>query len=206
MNRTPRSARRRASRQLAANVPGLRASGPYSSNVRAGSFERSVSSGTEVCILYAISYCAMRVAISGSPNSSSSTWLSFRQVVDEPPPLGRVKPGGSERYSTGSPPRAELHALILASARSRCPTAGRPAADRSDCPLPCEIITTNAGRSLFSLPSPYASHEPMDGRPAIWKSGLEKRHRRIVIDRLRVHRLDEAEIVRHLAQYAASTR
>ena len=47
MKRTPRSASRRASRQLAANVPGLRASGPYSSKVCAGSFERSVSSGTE---------------------------------------------------------------------------------------------------------------------------------------------------------------
>ena len=32
-----------------------------------GSFERSINSGTDVCIRYAISYCAMRVSISGSP-------------------------------------------------------------------------------------------------------------------------------------------
>ena len=35
------------------------------------SLERSVNSGTELCMRNAISYCAMRVAISGSPNSSS---------------------------------------------------------------------------------------------------------------------------------------
>src|SRR5688500_20194993 len=42
--RTPRSASRRASRQLYAKVPGFRASSPYSSKVFAGSFERSVNS------------------------------------------------------------------------------------------------------------------------------------------------------------------
>ena len=46
--------------------PACATSGPYISNVDSGSFERSVSSGTEVCMRYAISYCAMRVAISGS--------------------------------------------------------------------------------------------------------------------------------------------
>ena len=40
----------------------------YRSNVDAGSFERSVSSGTEACIRNAISYCAMRTCVSGSPN------------------------------------------------------------------------------------------------------------------------------------------
>ena len=31
-----------------------------------------------------------------------------------------------------------------------------------------EMRTTNPGRSLFSVPSPYVSHEPMLGRPGIW--------------------------------------
>ena len=69
MKRTPRSASRRASRQLAAKVPGVRESGPYMSKTRSGSAATSVSSGTDVCIRNAISYCAMRVRISGSPNS-----------------------------------------------------------------------------------------------------------------------------------------
>ena len=47
MNRTPRSASRRASRQLAANVPGLRESGPYNSNVSSVSFETSPLAGLE---------------------------------------------------------------------------------------------------------------------------------------------------------------
>ena len=40
---------------------------PIRSKTLCGSFERSVSSGTDDCIRNAISYCAMRVAISGSP-------------------------------------------------------------------------------------------------------------------------------------------
>ena len=49
----------------------------------AGSLERSVRSGTDVCIRYAISYCAMRVAISGSPNSIQLHLVQPRQIVDE---------------------------------------------------------------------------------------------------------------------------
>ena len=72
MKRTPRSASRRASRQLAAKVPGLRDVGAVQvEDVLAARSDRSVSSGTEVCMRKAISYWAMRVAISGSPNSSS---------------------------------------------------------------------------------------------------------------------------------------
>ena len=83
MKRTPRSASRRASRQFAANVPGLRASGPYRSKTSvAARFERSVSSGTDVCMRKAISYWAMRVAISGSPISSMLQLVEPREVVE----------------------------------------------------------------------------------------------------------------------------
>jgi hypothetical protein len=70
MNRTPRSASRRASRQLEANdpSPGVQ---PYSSMVLFASFDMSISPGTLACILNAISYCAMRVAISGSFTAAS---------------------------------------------------------------------------------------------------------------------------------------
>ena len=47
MKRTPRSASRRASRQLAAKVPGFFASGPYISSTDSGSPLRSVTSGTD---------------------------------------------------------------------------------------------------------------------------------------------------------------
>ena len=49
-------------------MPGLRdVRAVQLEDVPRGSFDRSVSSGTEVCIRNAISYCAMRVSISGSP-------------------------------------------------------------------------------------------------------------------------------------------
>jgi len=64
------STRRRLIRQQFANVPFWRASSPYSSKVCSGSFEMSVSSGTELCIRYAISYCAIRDMVSGSATCS----------------------------------------------------------------------------------------------------------------------------------------
>src|SRR5204862_7504 len=68
--RTPRSASRLAWRQLAANVPDLYTSGPYRSRTCFGSFERSISSGTDDCMRNAISYWAMRACVSGSATSS----------------------------------------------------------------------------------------------------------------------------------------
>ena len=53
------------------NVPGVRTSGPYRSRTCRGSRDVSINSGTAVCMRKAISYCAMRVAISGSPTSLS---------------------------------------------------------------------------------------------------------------------------------------
>ena len=75
---------------------------------------------------------------------------------------------------------------------SRCPRAGRRAAGRSG---PCEIRTTNAGRFSLSAPEPVA--EPgADARPAgELRAGLEEGDRRVVVDRLGVHRADEAEVV-----------
>ena len=57
MKRTPRSASRRASRQLAAKVPGLRDVGAVQvEDVLSARSETSVSSGTDVCMRKAISY------------------------------------------------------------------------------------------------------------------------------------------------------
>ena len=73
------------------------------SSTSCGSFEKSVSSGTLVCIRYAISYCAMRVAISGSPKSCSFSSLSFARSSSIPRRTSRLMPSGFDRYSTGSP-------------------------------------------------------------------------------------------------------
>jgi len=104
MNRTPRSASRRARMQLAAYDPGFRASGPYISNVFSGSFDRSASSGTELCIRYAISYCAIRVSISGSPNSAARFAFNCPDKSRMFFRVAGVIPSGSFRNSTGSDP------------------------------------------------------------------------------------------------------
>ena len=64
--------------------PGLRESGPYSSKVDSGSSERSMSSGTEVCMRYAISY--LRDAIMD---------LRVQGLLE----LGRVDPGDAIEHA-----------------------------------------------------------------------------------------------------------
>ena len=123
MNRTPRSASLRASRQLPQTCPALRASSPYSSNVLSGSSDRSVNSGTEACIRNAISYCAMRVAISGSPVCSK---LRLVQIVAGQSRKRRRavacrSPAGSTDTEPDRCPTAKLHALIPRRQKSAAP-------------------------------------------------------------------------------------
>ena len=137
MKRTPRSASRRASRQLAANVPGLR-------DVRAVQLEDALGLLREVGQLghgglHPKRHLVLRDA-RGDLRIAELFELQLVQLAPDRRASGGARrcrsPSGFDRYSTGSPTGAELHALILASAGSRCPTAGRRAADRSGrrCP------------------------------------------------------------------------
>ncbi len=80
-NRTPRSIIRRASRQARANE-GLSGSAPYSARVALLSLFKSISSGADVCSRKAISYEAMRVAISGSPTACEPTAVQRAEQVE----------------------------------------------------------------------------------------------------------------------------
>ena len=81
--------------------PAACTSGPYMSSVAGDSSEKSVSSGTLACIRYAISYWAMRVAISGSPKSCSLHFVQLGEIVEH----ARGAPRGSgRRDSTGTAP------------------------------------------------------------------------------------------------------
>ena len=95
-----------------------------------GSFEMSVSSGTEACIRNAISYCAMRALISGSPNSSERHLIQLAQRVEKVAPvLFARSPAGS----TGTAPDRRPTGTSrpgTGSAETRCPRAGRKAAGR----------------------------------------------------------------------------
>ena len=120
----------------------------------------SITSGTDVCIRNASSYWAIRVSVSGCP--SSSACIAFRscrasRLVRR---IERSIPAGSETYSTGSP--FDRHCTPwYTDGRNPLPHAPWPALGCT----PLEISTTNPGRSWFSDPSPYVTHEPSDGRP-----------------------------------------
>ena len=93
--------------------------------------------------------------------------------------------------------RAELHALIFGGQKAAAPLAVgqrlivRIAASLRNHHHECRQILVLAAQSIGQ---PCAD----DGPPGELESGLEKRHRRIVIDGLGVHGLDEADVVRHL--------
>ena len=103
----------------------------------------------------AISYWAMRVLISGSPNDSRGQLVELADAVEHARgAVAASMPGGFDRYSTGSSPRAEPHALMLRLGRKPLPHRREKIGWSVLLPLPCEIITTNAGRFSFSLPRP----------------------------------------------------
>ena len=90
---------------------------------------------------------------------------------------------------------AELHALVL---RRQEPAAPQPRIERL-------VALTGAReqhdeRRQIAVVGSDAVREPgADGRTArLLRSGLEERHCRIVVDRLGVHRLDDAELVHDL--------
>ncbi len=152
--RTPRSTSRRASKALWANEPGLVTSGPYRSSVAFGSLLRSVSSGTLDCMRNAISYCAMRVCVSGSPSFSKLALVESLQRVEHRAAVraaDAVRVLQVEHRVAGA---AQGHAVVAASAGTRC------AHMRVNSAWPLlpsgkrGVKTTNAGRSLFSLPRP----------------------------------------------------
>ena len=131
-----------------------------------GSCEKSISSGTLVCILNAISYWLMRVAISGS--STQSGWLRGEGChrVDHVALLAAADARRVAQVEDGVALGAELHALEPAGQESAVPL---PRGDRLHLPAPAvrgEHDEARAGPSA-SLPRPYQIHEPMLGRPEI---------------------------------------
>src|SRR5687768_15048301 len=158
--RTPFSIRRRASRQLLANDPSP-GFAPYDSWTSFGSLEMSITSGTAICMRYASSYWLIRVSVSGSPISLSSSSLSCRSASRLRRRLSRSIPLGFETYRIGSP--LERHCTPWK-------TEGRkPLLQRLLPPVgsvPPETRTTKPGRSWLSEPRPQVTHEPIDALPA----------------------------------------
>ena len=169
MNRTPRSASRRASRQLSANVPGLARIRRRTGRRRfaAPSKDPSVPAPRTACGTPSrTARCASRFPDRRTPAEFSS--LSRLQRIQVCAPILRRKALRIRQIQHRIANRAELHALESASAESRCPTAGRREAARcrpgparssrrtpADSPSRCRSRTTptspcSAGRRSAS--------------------------------------------------------
>ena len=79
--------------------------------------DRSVSSGTLVCMRNAISYCAMRVCVSGSPSSSKLLLVQLAERVEH------ARGGRRRRRRAGSAGTAPDRRRCAA--RRRCACVGR---------------------------------------------------------------------------------
>ncbi len=194
MNRTPRSASRRASRQLAANEP--------SAPLRAVQVEhvlrlvarcpsapaRSSASGTPSRT------GLMRVAISGSSTASSCMRLSCCTASTTSRCWSGVDARRVADVQHRVALRAELRRPGTGSAGSRCATAARRSA-AAGRPCRCEVSTTKPGRS--SALAAQAVREPRaHARPAgDRRAGVHERVGRVVVDRLGLQRADDADLV-----------
>ena len=157
---------------------------------------RFITSGTEVCIRYAISYWAIRAWIAGSSvarTPSGAARAGGRASCGgrrRRPRAGcRGRAPGRPRRGTGPPgaPRGG----------TRCPRAASRAAGRSG-----RSADQDAERGQVLVRRAQAVAEPRPHRrpPRDLRAGLEERDRRVVVDRLGVHRADEAELVDDLGR------
>ena len=128
------------------------------------------------------------------------------QVVEHPPPGVGVEPGGIGQVQHRVADGAELDALVLRRQEAAAPEAvverliGRVARALRD-----HARRTPAGRRS-RCPGRRRARRRCSGRPASWAPGLEEGDGRVVVDRLGVHRLDEAEVVGDALRCAAAAR
>ena len=195
MNRTPRSASRRASRQLAANVPGVRLSGPYSSNVDSGSRRQIGHVGH--ARLHAERHLVLR-----DPRFDLGIELLLElmavqrvQLVEHRAAAGAADAVGVAEVEHRILAGPELHALILRIQKAAAPQprverlVGLVRRDEHDERRQVVVHRAQAVRQ------PRAHRRPAGDL----RAGLKERDRRVVVDRLGEHRLDEADVVDDLA-------
>src|SRR5713226_4003202 len=101
----------------------------------------------------------MREAIATSPVVARRSSLRSRIRSSPARWVFELTPSGLERYSTGSPALRKVTPWYV---------DGKNPLDQFEAPplvpLP-ELSTTKAGRFRDSLPKPYVTHAPIEGRP-----------------------------------------
>ena len=148
--------------------------------------ERSVSSGTDVCMRNAISYWAMRVSISGSPNARAASCVQLADAVEHRRgALAASTPGGLDRYSTGSPPVRNRTPWCCAGQEAAAP---QPREERLVGLVAAALRDHDDERGQVLVLAAQAVAEPgAQARPAgLLAAGLDERDGRVVVDRLGV--------------------
>ena len=197
-NRTPRSTSRRAIRQLYANVPcsftsrAVASPAPPSAPSRGRSARgRSSASGRPS----RTARCGWRSP--GRRSRWSFISLSFARSSSIPRRTSRLMPSGFDRYSTGSPLPRNFTPWNSARQEAAAPVevvedlaAGGALADRGHDDERRQVLAGGAE----AVGQPRAHRRPA----RLLAAGQEEGDGRGVVDRLGVHRLDEAEVVHDL--------
>ena len=206
MKRTPRSASRRASRQLAANVPGFRDVGSVQFEDVRQAPSRDPSPPARC--LHAEGHLVLRdhaASISGiharvvfvHPVELAQSYRASRRRLDA------MTPSGLLRYSTGSLPPRNCTPWYCEGRKplpqSRAYSGWSPfARARQQHDERRQVVVLAA--------QPVAEPRADRGAAGDLRAGLEERDRGVVVDRLGVHRPHDAQTRRRSSPCAAAAR
>ena len=139
----------------------------------------------------AISYCEMRVSISGSPNWSRCMRLSLPAASSMSRRVPGSMPSRIVQVEHRIAARAEAHALVIGGQEAAAPEARE---QRLVGIQRLRLREHHDERRQVPILAAQAVADPRaHARPArLLAAALDERDRRIVIDRVRVHRLDDA--------------
>ena len=150
----------------------------------------------------------MRASVSGSPSSRGAQLIELRQIVEQRPPLSAVDARRivEVQHRVGARPQAD--ALMR---RRQEAAAPQPREDRLPRVLARALRDHRDERRqvLVLAPQAVADPRPHAGVAGLLVAGVHEGDRRVVVDRLGVHRLDDADLVGdrlHVRQQVADPR
>ena len=190
--RTSRSASRRASRQLRGEGARLVHVGAVHVEdvLAARSRCRSARGPTSACGRPSRTGRSGPASRGRRPASNSLLVEPGERVEHAPARRRRRRPAGLDRNSTGSPLRAQGHALVLAGQEARCPRAGCRSPGRPPCGRPRRGHHHEGRQVLVHRAQAVAEPGAEAGPARELVAGADISDRRVVVDRLGPDRLD----------------
>ena len=136
----------------------------------------------------------MRASVSGSPVSAARRWLSCGEVVEQRAALDAVDAGRVVQIEDRVRAGAEADALVRRGEEAAAPEARE---DRLARVLAGALRDHGDERGQVFVHAAEAVADPRAhaGVAGLLVAGVDERDRRVVVDRLGVHRLDDADVV-----------